>query len=408
MRGCGRGIAGLLAGLLAASAGAQELPPMFGRYMPLYPGLYLTAGYGQSEQDGSYDRHGNEQDSAAPLAGGQTAFPTRDLVTAFTWHFPMFESSNVPFFSSRTHMARITLRYRDVETEGRLAAFVADTSDDASTDADDLRNNGGGIGDPSFEFGSYLLGSPSDQWRSRTSVPYAVLLLVGARMPGGVNDRDAPVSAGDNTWSAHVQLAAHWQPWPGGFIDAAYGHREHFQNYDAAFGALYPTNQGDDRYWDISLAQRLTSGLYLSAFAKERRGDPNRYESPRFAPNKPPPPNTTPPSDNYPRPGDYFDDGTELREAGASLALFLSQRWLFGLHYTQPVAGRSGQFLLPYNNRQPAQCTPGGVGCTVTPGATVLVDGMGPARSFSSEHWMLTLSYNFGLGDPYTCVGCRE
>jgi hypothetical protein len=408
MRGCGRGLAGLSLCLAAVSAGAQELPPMFGRYMPLYPWLYLTAGYGQNERDGSYDRNGTERNSAAPQAGGQTAFPVTDGVVAFTWHFPMFESSQVPFLSSRTHLARITLRYRNTRTEGQLASFVADTSDDASTDADDLRNHGSGLGDPEFEFGSYLIGSPADSWRTRTTVPYAVLLLVGARMPGGVYDRDAPVSAGSNTWSAHAQLAAHWRPWRGGFVDGSFGIREFFQNYDAAFGALHPTNQGDERYWDISLGQRLFRSFYLTAFASGREGDPNRYGSPRFAPNKPPPPSTTPPSDNFPTPGDYFDDGTELLEIGGSVSYFIGQRWLLGLHYSLPQSGNSGQFLLPYSNRQPAQCTPGGVGCSVTAGETVLVDGMGPARSYSSAHWMVTLSHNFGQGDSYTCVGCRE
>lgn len=396
----------LLAGLLLAPAahGADPLPQM-GRYMPLYPALYFSGGYEQDEADRSYDQAGRERASAAPNSGS-SQLPARRLHADFTWYFPMFEAAGLPFFSTRLHTASIRLRHARAQTEGALADFVANTEDDARTEADDLRNNGSGIGDVEFEFGSFLYGSAN--WRERRRTPLAVLLLAGVRAPFGNYDRDAPVSAGTNTAAAHVQLALHAQPWRGGLVDAGVGLRAYVKNQDPAFGGLVPVQQGDDMFWDLSLAQRVGGGLYLGAFASGREGDPSLYENPRFAPNMPAPPDTTPESDNFPVPGRYQDSGTALRSAGLSLSYFLSQRWLLGLHWVHPLSGRSGEFDLPFVNRQPAGCTPGATGCQITPGETVRVDGMGPARTLASDRLLLTLRFNFGQGDAFTCTGCEN
>lgn len=391
--------------LLGGVAFAADPPPRFGRYLPMHPGLYLDSTYGYDARDRSYDANGDEQRTAAPQAGGETSFPEHSFSTRLTWHLPLFEGQQIPFFSSRTHLARLTLRYQRTHTRGRLADFVADTSDDARTDADDLRNNGSGIGDPSFEFGSFLLGSPVAATRGGTRPPYSLLLLAGFTAPFGVYDRDAPVSAGGNTPSMHLQLGGHWRPWSGTFVEAGYTWREYFQNYDPAFGALDPANQGDDRILDLGLTQRLLPGLYLSGYGLDRRGGSNLYENPRFSPNRPP---AGMGRDNYPTPGSYRDGGTALREAGLGLQWFASQRVLLGLHYSQPLSGRSGQFLLPYTARAPAGCMPGGSGCMTSDGGSVLVDGTGPARSYASPRLTLAFSYQFGLGDVYPCPGCQR
>ena len=56
----------------------------------------------------------------------------------------------------------------------------------------------------------------------------------------------------------------------------------------------------------------------------------------------------------------------------------------------------------------PAGCTPGGSGCTTSDGGSVLVDGMGPARSYASPRLTLAITYQFGLGDFYPCPGCQR
>lgn len=402
-----RAVQALLA-LLPLAAGAAEPTPQFGRYMPLYPGLYLDAGYVLDEADSSYDQGGEKQDSAAPQAGGQTAFPERRLHASLTWHLPLFETEGLPFFSSRTHLLRVTLNQASVRTEGRLSDFAADSSDDASTDADDLHNNGSGVGDLGFEFGSFLLGSPSSGWRSGERPPYALLATVGVRLPFGRYDRDAPVNAGSNTAAAQLQLGGHWQPWKGAVVDVGYTWRHYFDNEEPAFGALAPARQGRDQVIDLSLAQRLVSGLYASLYGLDRRGGRNSYLNPRFSPNPPPPGGVLGGGDNFPTPGTYQDEGTALREMGLGLHWFVTQRFLLGLQYSHPLAGESGQFLLPYTDRSPAGCTPGGLGCTLSEGETVLVDGLGPARTYASDRWTLSLRYNFGQGDPYACAGCKR
>lgn len=394
-----------VAALLGGTAAAQELPPQLGRYMPLYPGLYVDAAFSQDDRDRSFDQDGHARASATPQTpGGKTGFPEDSGAVAFTWHFPMFESYGLPFLSSRTHMARMTLRYADTRTEGPLAAFIADTADDARSEADDLRNNGSGIGDLTLEFGSFLAGSGN--WRTRERTPFALLLLAGVNVPTGVYERDGPVSAGSNTWWFQGRLGLHWQPWDGGFFEAGAAYRDYLRTDEAMFGGLAPARQGDDAFYDVGYTQRLAQPLYFGVTFGFRYGDPNVYRDPQYAPNAPPHPDAT--TDTYPTPGDYRDRGTELKTRTASLYWFLTQRWRAGLHYTHAQDGESGQFLLPFSTRSPSGCTPGAVGCTVGQGQTVLVDGLGPARAYSSERITLTLTHNFGLGDTFGCTGCRR
>jgi hypothetical protein len=402
-----RGMGAVLIGatLACASAPAQEPAPQFGRYMPLYPGLYFNGGLAQDERDSSFDQLGDSQDSAAPQTPGRTGFPEQSAFGTFTWHFPMFESYELPFFSDRTHTARMTLRYVETRTDGALAAFVADSSDDARSEADDLKNDGHGVGDVTFELGSFLVGSGG--WRERERHAFAVLLLASVNVPTGIYDRDAPISAGSNTWYFQGRLGVHWQPWTGGFLDAGAAHRDYLNNEEPAFGGLMPHKQGDDFMVDLSFAQRLWRDLYVTAFLTHRQGQPNEYRNPVYAPNAPPHPDAN--TDTYPTPGAYRDAGTELQARGFAVNYFITQRWLAALSWTHPQDGRSGQFKLPFSEKSPAGCLPGSTLCTVTPDtSTILVDGMGPARTYSTDRLMLTITHNFGLGDAFTCTGCER
>lgn len=390
--------------LAAGVAQAQEVPGL-ARYMPLYPGMYFHGSYVQDDRDAVFDQQGVERDSASPSTGGQTAFPEKTVVGSFLWHFPMFESQDLPFVSSRTHLARVTFSYTDTQTEGALAVFAANSADDASTEADKLENDGSGNGDLLLEFGSYLYGSSARQWRERQRAPLAIVAIAGANLPFGAYNRDAPINAGSNTAWLQGRVGAHWQPWAGAFVDAGAAYRVYYQNYDANFGRTAPTEQGDDKFADVSLAHRVFRDLYVGVSGTKRKGARNMYENPRFAPNPPPPGPTT---SMAPAPGTYFDDGTALETVGVSVHYFVTQRWLAALHYTQPQSGKSGEFDLPYNEHSPAGCKNGAVNCTTTPDSVVHVDGLGPARSYSSDRLMLTLTYNFGLGDAFTCTGCRQ
>ena len=396
---------GLLACARAGGACAQELPPQAGRYMPLSPGMYFDAGFSRDDRDRSFDAGGHSRASATPqTAGGQTGFPEDAAIAAFTWHFPMFETQWPDFLSKRTYLARATLRYGDTRTEGPLAAFIADGADDARSEADDLKNNGSGVGDLTLEFGGFLAGSRN--WRTRTRSPFALLLLAGVNLPTGVYERDGPVSTGGNTVWYQGKLGLHWQPWNGGFLDAGAAHRNYETTREAMFGGLAPYRQGDDALYDVGFTQRLTRDLYLGWTFAFQYGDANLYRNPQYAPNAPPHPDAN--TDTYPTPGDYRDRGTELKTRTLSLSYFVTQRWRAALHYIHPQEGHSGQFLLPFSTRSPTGCTPGAVGCTVGAGQTVLVDGMGGARAYSTPRVALTLTHNFGLGDTYSCAGCKR
>ncbi|HUS24475.1 MAG TPA: transporter [Candidatus Binatia bacterium] len=388
---------------------AQELSPQFDRYRPLYPAMYFAGGYAQDERDRAFDQSGHEQASATP-SWGDTAFPERSEVAQFTWHFPLFESYGVPLVSTRTWMGRVTARYAQLQTTGFLADYVqAHGGSDPATEADDLTNSATGLGDTTFEFGSFFLGS--ENWRTRTATPYSALLLVGATVPTGIYQHEAPVTPGGNHLSFHAQLGGHWQPWRGGFVDAGVGYRVHLVNDEPQFGQLAPSKQGDDRFWDVSIAQRVVRGLYLEGFLTDRAGASNAYRNPTYAPNAPDaPPNTLLTTNRtYPTPGEYRDGGTALRTWGGSLQYFVTQRVLAGISYTLPLSGKSGEFDLPFSNR--ACGTGGGPGagsCTIGENGSAHEDGLGAARSYASRRLMLTLRFNFGQGDAFTCTGCER
>jgi hypothetical protein len=398
----GLAIAAVLHG--GAACAQEDLPPQLGRYMPLYPGLYVDVGYWQDDRDRSFDGAGHERASATPqAAGGKTGFAQEAGIVAFTWHFPMFESYALPLISDRTYLARMTLRYADTRTEGALTTFIEDDADDARSEADDLRNNGSGVGDLTLEFGSFLAGSGN--WRTRERRAFALLLAGGVNIPTGIYERDAPNSVGTNTWWFQGKLGLHWQPWDGGFVEAGWTHRDYLNTDESMFGGLAPFKQGDDRLYDVGYTQRVLRDLYAGLTFGFRYGDPNVYRDPQYAPNAPPHPDSS--TDTYPAPGHYRDAGTELKTRTLSLYWFVTQRWMAGLHYAHAQDGRSGQFLLPYSTRSPSGCIPGAVGCTIGTGDTILVDGLGGARVFATDRVTLTITHNFGLGDTFSCTGCK-
>jgi hypothetical protein len=384
---------------MASAAQADVADTALGRYLPLYPGLYVDLSYAQDERDRVFDADGEEQDTATPSLPDPTRSPLREAQARFAWTFPLFESQNIPFLSSRLHTARVTLRHLGTETRGGLVDFI--------DSRDDLANNGSGIGDTTLEFGSFLWGGRD--WRSEGSTPgNAGLLLLGVNVPTGVYEHEAPTNAGSNHWAFHAQLGAAWRPWSGALLETGAGYRVHLVNYEPQFGGLAPSEQGDDAWFDLSLGQRLLPGLHLSASLSDRHGQANLYEDPQYAPNAPTPPATVPESDNFPTPGRYEDDGTSLRTAGLALHWFVAQRLLVSASYVHPLSGRSGEFDLPFTNRQPAGCIEGAANCTTSEGETAHVDGLGPARSYASDRWALSLRYNFGQGDAFTCVGCSR
>lgn len=389
-----------LGSLHASGALGQELPPQMGQNMPLYPGLYFTGGFLQDARDSAYDAAGAKRDTVAPVAGGQSSFPEQLAVAAFTWHFPMFESYGFPYFSSRTHLARVTLHYGRTRTDGQLDTYLQSQS------ANDLQNNGDGLGDTLLEFGTFLYGA--NDWRTQTRHPYSVLATVGMNLPTGAYERNAPVSIGSNSWAFHGKLGGHATLWPGGFVEADVGVREYVRNEEPEFGGLAPHKQGRDRFWDANVSQQVWHSLYAGAFVTWRRGGVNEYLNPQVSPN-PNNPTAPPGSDSIPTPGRYYDQGTQLSVFGLSAHYFLNQRWLASLSWSRPWKGQSGEFDLPYSTRTPANCLEGSATCSVTPsGQSAHEDGYGPARSYASPSWLLSFTHNFSLGDVFTCTGCKQ
>ncbi|MGH8454281.1 MAG: transporter, partial [Nevskiales bacterium] len=325
--GVGRLIAVLLAGLTgAATATEAPQPQPFGRYMPLYPGMYVNTSLGHDPRDSVYDQNGDKEDTATPRLAGSNEFPETRAALAFNWYFPMWESDQFRFFSSRLHTARMTFRAADTETRGSLENFIS---------ANGLENNASGIGDLTLEFGSFLTGS--DNWRERKTTPFSVLALVGVTVPSGEYDADAPTNTGSNAYAFHGTLGLHWQPSDGWLFDGGLTWKTFDNNEEPAFGANEPAQLGDLLIADASLTRRVLGNFYLSGFLQYQDGDANQYENPRFAVNTPPTPIGR--EGTEPVPGQYRDDGTQLLSAGLSFNWFVTQDWLAGLHVVAPLDG---------------------------------------------------------------------
>lgn len=373
---------------LTASVQAVEDAELqrFGRYLPLYPGLYANASLAHDPRNAVFDQNGDERGSTTPNSAGNSEFPETRAALSFQWYFPMFESDALPFFSGRLHTARMTFRAVSNDTEGDLDTFI---------DNNGLENNASGVGDLTLEFGSFLLGS--ENWRERKTTPFALLALVGVTLPTGEYDVDAPTNAGSNEFSFHGGLGAHWQPADGWLVDGGLAYKTFDNNEEPAFGAQAPAQLGDLVLADLSVARRLPHGLYLSGFLEYQDGDANEYKNPRFAVNPPVP---AAGMENVPTPGRFKDDGTSLLTAGVSLNGFLAQNWLAGVHVIAPLNGESGEFTLPFSS-QVAGCRLLNNCMPAPSGQSVTVDGLGGARSYASNIVMVTLGYSFGRGDPW-------
>ena len=373
--------------LLAAGAASAETPRIeFGRYKPLYPGLYGDFGVAREDGDEVFDANGNEQDSALPGVSGASRFPRDTLSAGFRWYFPMFEEEQLPFFSKRLHTARLRTSYARAEAEGRIASFA---------DSRGLETDSSGLGDLTLEFGSFLTGS--EGWRENKTHSFALLLLVGLNAATGRYDTDAANNPASNEQSLHLQLGAHWQPADGWLVDAGVTLREFDENEEPAFGALDPAQRGDDTVLDLSVARRLGERLFVSAFYYDRDGDANEYRNPRFVLNPPAP---AAGMQTFPTPGVYRDGGTSLQAVGLTVSYFVAQNWLLALQAFHPTDGESGEFVLPFS-QQPSSCTILN-NCNPQPsGQRRRVDGLGNARSYANTSFMLTLTHSFGRSDPW-------
>jgi hypothetical protein len=384
----------ILALALSASQAPAAVPDLV-PYRPLYPALYASAAFETDAGDESFDAAGQRRDTALPNLQGRGELPGDALDFRLGWTFPLFEQDALPFFSQRLHTARVNLHYADLESKGALGEFIDTRSG--------LQRAGGGTGDVTLEFGSWLSGSA--RWREGVTGPLSTLLLVGLNLPVGVYDREAPANAGSNHLSAHLKLGAHGSPWRGAFLDGGLGMRIHGRNEEPAFGALTPAERGDELLWDLHLAQRLRTGWYLVAGASGSEGEANTYRDPRFTTQ---PTAAAPGSDVAPVAGRYRDAGTDTRLARLGLHWFATQRLIAALHWTHPFDGQSGEFDLPLQQRSPAACTPGVLGCLTSSAGSVRQDGFGSARSLASDRIGLTLTWQFGQGDTFSCAGCRD
>ena len=395
-RGMSRGFPGaalcaVIFGLAPALGHAVEGPEAqaFGRYKPLYPGLYTTLSLAHDPRDEVFDARGDERSSVTPNLPGANEFPETRGTLAFQWYFPMWEADQFPFFSNRLHTARMHFRAADTETQGPLDNFIT---------ANGLENNASGIGDLTLEFGSFLVGS--DHWRERKTTPFAVLALAGVTIPTGEYDADAPTNAGSDQYAFHVTLGLHWQPQDGWLFDGGLTYKTFDNAEEPAFGANEPAQLGDLLIADASLTRRVLGDFYLSGFLQYQDGDDNEYENPRFAVNTPAAPIGR--EGTEPVPGKYSDNGAQLLTAGLSLNWFVTQNWLAGVHVVAPLEGESGEFTLPFQDR-PAGCgvVRTGACAPAASGQSVVVDGLGGARSYASNVVMITLGYSFGRGDPW-------
>lgn len=369
---------------LMAVTGAQAQPATleFGRYLSKYPAMYSTAGFSDNPRDEIFDENGRRTNSVTPTYGAGVAFPEQRGTANLEWHFPWFETEALPFISSRLWSARATLGYAKLATTGPINNFIT---------ANKLVEKSDGITDLSLEFGPTLLGS--SEWRTRKSTPLSLFLLGYMSLPVGARDADSPNNAGGNVFAFGGTLGAHAQ-WLGFLLDAGATYRTYQRNEEPAFGAQEPSRRGEDTALDATLARQIFGPVYLSASLYARQGEANEYSKVRFANN---PPNAGAGMDTFPDPGTFRDGGTRELNLGLGAHWFVLPRLRLSLNYWLPQSGKSGAFDLRYlQQQQNCQATNN---CNPQPNGSRPVDGLGSARAYASNLWMLTLTYSHGQGD---------
>lgn len=387
-----RGSATMLLMILSVSArAAPELAP----YRPLYPGLYADAQLQTDPRDEAFDATGTRRASALPLTAGRSELPEHRLEARLRWTFPLFEQEGYGFFSSRLHTARVTLRYADLRARGAIA--------DLPQSSALLNAPASGLGDTTLEIGSYLSGSAG--WREGRTGALSTLLLLGLTVPTGEYDADAVANPGSHHASAHLKLGAHGALWRGAMLDGGIAYRVNGRDEEPQFGAQAPARAGNELLWDLHLAQRIAAGVHAVAGIEGQTQDPNRYENPRLTR---PQPGSLPLTDRIALPGSYRDRGTDAIDASLGLRWFVSQRVVLGAHYTLALSGQSGEFQVDLVDRLPAGCNTAAPTCLQIPAGTTRLDGLGSARRYASDRIGLSLTYQFGLGDPYPCPGCTD
>ena len=379
-----------LSGLLAIAAVASADPsiPALAPYAALHPGLTVTGAVSYEPGTGAFDRDGHRHSDAFPAIGGGNETPAVRGDLNFAWTFPLFQDEGVPFLSTRLHTFRLTLRGDPLlDATGPVADFA---SANGHVPAED------GIGDLTFEIGSFLWGSES--WEARGGTPpRTILALMAIDLPVGIYDTDAAVNSGSNTFAFRPTLGAHTQILPTVFADTGLAYEWRKTNEDPAFGGLDPSEPGNRLFADAALSWRAWPSLYVSGLLRYRNGRPNGYVDPMFAPNAP-----TPPAgfENRPALSHYEDDGSWLLSVGPRADWFVGQNVRLGASALFPLAGEGGQFVLPFENRLQG-CEQLAGGCTPSDGGSVLVDGLGQARALASPTIRLDLTWAFGQGGSW-------
>lgn len=369
----------------AASCAVQAEAPDWGmgRYLSKYPGMYSTLSYYADERNSIFDQNGQKQNSVTPTFGAGNAFAEKRVQLQLEWHFPFFETEELPLISSRLWTARANLGYARLETTGSINDFIRQN---------DQKDRGQGVSDILLEFGPVLWGSHN--WREKQNTPFSLILLSQFVVPVGERHPDSPNNVGTNVFGFGGRLGAYLRPFNGLLLDAGIATRSYANNEEPAFGGHEPTKRGDDVFIDGTLSLKLWRGLYAGASYWQRKGDPNIYQKVRFANN---PPSAATGMDTFPDPRALGDGGTEDTRLGYRLSWFVTPRLNIGLSRVQPRSGKSGEFDLPYL-QQTRNCT-ATMNCNPQPNGSAHVDGLGSARVFASEYWLLTLNWSWKQGD---------
>ncbi len=370
---------------LAVVSTAQAQPDSleFGRYLSKYPGMYSTATYRDNPRDEIFDEHGRRTNSVTPTYGAGNAFPEQRGTVNLEWHFPWFETEALPFISSRLWSARATLGYAKLATEGPINTFIT---------ANGQVDKSEGITDIELEFGPTLLGS--GDWRTRKTTPLSLFLLGHMTLPTGARDPDSPNNVGGNVFAFGGTLGAHAQGL-GFVLDAGASYRTYQRNEEPAFGGQEPSRRGEDLALDATLARKIFGPVYLSASLYARQGEANEYSRVRFANNAP---SASLGMESFPDPGTFTDGGTRELSLGLGAHWFVIPRLRLSVNYWLPQSGKSGAFDLPFRE-QPMGCVALPGGCNPTPNGSARVDGLGSARSYASNFWMLSFTYSHKQGD---------
>ena len=352
----------VFAALAAAPAHAGIIfTPHLGEYSRLPAGQYTEGTFIYTEIDHVYDRDGDKVTTGSPFIPGGDSVDASLLLVKYLWIGNVFRDTHVPVLNTHPQFCRII----------GGAGWQQGTGNVVNRDRmAGMKSGANGLTDL---FG--LCGIYGDQ---HISGPLAWNGLFGTtvKAPLGEYDQKSLLNVGTHYWTVIPQVAWHGELFGRLIHDGTVAYQKNFDNDQPSFGGLTPTQPADVYNLEGNLAWKWTEHWYTDFGISYRKSrGPNEYD--KYTLNlKQQPLNAQTACDNTnngvspilgqpvvdpavclstndfylnPRPGPYFDRGTQGTLLTAGMYYIYRTSSVVQLRMAKPIKGRGGQIDTIYD-----------------------------------------------------------